>query len=64
LVSRRAEWPADKDATIVIHAGTDHRSTIAMPILWSYGYTDVRSLRGGLRAWTDAGYPVVAAEAP
>jgi rhodanese-related sulfurtransferase len=61
LVSRRAAWPSDKDATIVIHAGTDHRSTIAMSILWSYGYTDVRSLRGGLRAWTAAGNPVVEA---
>jgi rhodanese-related sulfurtransferase len=63
FIRRRAEWPANKDAAIVIHAGTDHRSTIAMPILWSYGYTDVRSLRGGLRAWTDAGYPVVEAAA-
>jgi rhodanese-related sulfurtransferase len=58
LVRRRDEWPADKDATIVIHAGTDHRSTIALSILWSYGYTDVRSLMGGLSAWTAAGYPV------
>jgi rhodanese-related sulfurtransferase len=64
IIRRRAEWPEDKDATIVIHAGTDHRSTIAMSILWSYGYTDVRSLKGGLRAWTAAGYPVVEAAAP
>jgi rhodanese-related sulfurtransferase len=59
LVSRKSEWPADKDATIVIHAGTDHRSTIAMSILWSYGYTDVRSLQGGLAPWTAAGFQVV-----
>jgi rhodanese-related sulfurtransferase len=32
---------------------------MAMTILWSYGYTDVRSLLGGLSAWVDAGYPVV-----
>ena len=59
LIRRKAEWPDDKDATVVIHAGTDHRSTIAMAMLWSYGYTNVRSLKGGLRAWTAAGYPVV-----
>ena len=64
LIRRKTEWPDDKSATIVIHAGTDHRSTIAMSILWSYGYTDVRSLKGGLRAWTAAGYPVVEAVAP
>jgi rhodanese-related sulfurtransferase len=64
MIRRKAEWPSDKDAPIVIHAGTDHRSTIAMSILWSYGYTDVRSLKGGLRAWTAAGYPVLEAVAP
>ena len=64
LIGRKAEWPDDKDASIVIHAGTDHRSTIAMSILWSYGYTDVRSLVGGFREWTAAGYPVVQAAVP
>jgi rhodanese-related sulfurtransferase len=41
------EWPADSAAPIVVYCGSGHRSTIAMTILWSYGYTDVRSLRGG-----------------
>ena len=59
FVSRKAEWPADKAAKIVSYCGTGHRCTIAMTILWSYGYTDVRSLKGGLGAWVEAGYPVV-----
>ncbi len=30
-----------------------------MTILWSYGYTDVRSLKGGFGGWSEAGYTVV-----
>ncbi len=65
FVDRRSEWPADKDAQIVIYCGSGHRSTIAMPILASYGYTEVYSLKGGYGAWSAAGYPVAGApEAP
>ena len=42
----------------VVYCGSGHRSTIAMPILWSYGYTDVLSMRGGVAEWVKAGYPV------
>ena len=35
------------DAPIVVYCGSGHRSTIAMTILRSYGYTNVRSLKGG-----------------
>ncbi|MCA9875075.1 MAG: rhodanese-like domain-containing protein, partial [Anaerolineales bacterium] len=59
LVASQDMWPADKDAPIVVYCGSGHRSTIAMTILWSYGYTDVQSLKGGFGAWVDAGYPVV-----
>jgi rhodanese-related sulfurtransferase len=58
-----ANWPADKDATIVIYCGSGHRSTIAMAILWSYGYSNVTSLKGGFGGWVDAGFPVVEAVA-
>jgi rhodanese-related sulfurtransferase len=34
-----------------------------MTILWSYGYTDVRSMKGGFAAWAEAGYPVAEAQA-
>ena len=61
FVARRAEWPADKDAPIVVYCGSGHRSTIAMPILWSYGYTDVLSMKGGFAEWAKAGYATVGA---
>lgn len=56
-------WPEDPEAPVVIYCGSGHRSTLAMAILWSYGYTDVQSLRGGFSAWNEAGYPVVELEA-
>jgi rhodanese-related sulfurtransferase len=58
LISRMADWPANKSEPIVVYCGSGHRSTIAMTILWSYGYTNVRSMKGGFGAWTAAGYPV------
>ncbi|HEY42654.1 MAG TPA: rhodanese-like domain-containing protein [Anaerolineae bacterium] len=44
FIARKTEWPADKATKIVIYCSGGHRSTIAMTILWSYGYRDVRSL--------------------
>lgn len=46
FIDRKSDWPLDKDATIVIYSGYGHRSTIAMTILMTYGYSDVRSLGG------------------
>jgi rhodanese-related sulfurtransferase len=61
FITQKAQWPADKNAAIVVYCGTGHRSTIAMSILWSYGYTNVHSLKGGLGAWVAAEFPVVPA---
>lgn len=58
FIDRKAEWPTDKNAPIVVYCGSGHRSTIAMAILWTYGYTDVLSLKDGFAGWQEAGYPV------
>ncbi len=58
FIADKALWPADKDAPIVVYCGSGHRSTIAMSILRAYGYTNVRSLKGGFGGWAGAGYPV------
>ncbi|MBN2043924.1 MAG: hypothetical protein JW757_02790 [Anaerolineales bacterium] len=57
LIAQKANWP-NKDAKIVVYCGSGHRSTIAATVLWSYGYTDVGSLKGGFGAWATEGYPV------
>ncbi|MCA9938182.1 MAG: rhodanese-like domain-containing protein, partial [Anaerolineales bacterium] len=64
FIAMRDLWPADPDASIVTYCGSGHRSTIAMSILWSYGFTDVLSLNGGFSGWVEAGYPVVEYVAP
>jgi rhodanese-related sulfurtransferase len=56
------QWPADQDATIVAYCGSGHRSTMAMTMLWSYGYNDIRSLKGGFGGWAEAGYPIAEVE--
>jgi len=60
FMSDMAMWPADKDAEIVVYCGSGHRSTMAMTILRTYGYTNVTSLKGGFGGWVDAGFPVAA----
>ncbi len=63
FISMKDKWPTDPDATVVVYCGSGHRSTMAMTMLWSYGFTDVRSMKGGFAAWTEAGLPVGVAEA-
>jgi len=58
FIAQMADWPADKDGKVVVYCGSGHRSTIAMTILWAYGYSDVSSMKGGFTAWVEAGYPV------
>ncbi len=64
FVANKADWPADKDTPIVIYCGSGHRSTMAMTILWSYGYTNVRSLKGGFGGWVEEGYDVTGGTTP
>jgi len=64
FVEAQDQWPSELGTPIVIYCGSGHRSTIAMTILYSYGYSDVRSLVGGFSAWAEAGYPVVEYAAP
>ncbi len=54
-----ADWPVDKDSSVVVYCGSGHRSTMGMAILWAYGYDNVQSLKGGFGGWVEAGYPSV-----
>jgi rhodanese-related sulfurtransferase len=58
FIAERAAWPADMDAPIAIYCGSGHRSTMAMTMMFNYGYMDVVSLSGGFSAWVAADYPV------
>ncbi len=50
----------DKGAPIVLYCGGGYRSALSADSLQQMGYTNVRSLAGGIRAWREAGYPLEA----
>jgi len=47
----------DKDAPVVLYCGGGGRSALAADALQGMGYTNVRSMAGGFRAWKAAGLP-------
>ncbi|MGB0910154.1 MAG: rhodanese-like domain-containing protein [Nitrospirales bacterium] len=49
----------DTAASIVLYCGGGYRSVLAAMSLGEMGYTEVRSMAGGLKAWENAGYSVV-----
>ena len=48
----------DKTAPLVLYCGGGYRSALAADNLQKMGYTNVISMDGGWRGWTDAGFPV------
>jgi rhodanese-related sulfurtransferase len=49
----------DKNARIVLYCGGGFRSALAADNLQKMGYTNVLSMDGGWRGWTEAGLPTV-----
>jgi rhodanese-related sulfurtransferase len=49
----------DKSATIVLYCGGGFRSALAADNLQKMGYSNVISMDGGWRGWTEAGFPVI-----
>jgi len=50
---------AETDEELVLQCGSGYRSNIAASILRQAGYNQVKSLAGGIFAWSNAGLPVV-----
>jgi rhodanese-related sulfurtransferase len=48
----------DKQARLVLYCGGGFRSALAADNLQKMGYSNVISMDGGWRAWTEAGLPV------
>lgn len=53
----------DLDAEIVLYCGGGYRSALAADSLGRMGYTNVSSMRGGIRGWREAGHPLTLADA-
>jgi rhodanese-related sulfurtransferase len=58
LESRSGELAKLKDRPVVAYCMTGNRSSLAAKVLERAGFKDVYQLRGGYRAWKDAGLPV------
>ena len=56
LQNRVNEVPRDREVVVICRSG--NRSQVGRDILRQAGFTRVTSVRGGLRAWRAAGYPV------
>ncbi len=48
----------DKSAEIVLYCGGGFRSALAADNLQRMGYTNIVSMSGGWRRWSELGYPV------
>ncbi len=57
ITQRLDEFPASKDAPIVIYCRSGSMSASAARDLVSEGFTNVYNLDGGFRSWIAAGYP-------
>ena len=51
----------DKSSTIVLYCGGGYRSALAAANLREMGYADVISMKGGIKAWKEAGFPIITA---
>jgi len=48
----------DKNASVVVYCKTGGRSTLGTYTLVQMGYKNLKSMDGGWKAWSKAGYPV------
>ena len=48
----------DKNAAVVVYCKTGGRSSLGTDTLVKMGYKNLKSMDGGWKAWTKAGYPV------
>lgn len=53
----------DQDKELVLYCGGGYRSALAADNLQKMGYRDVKLLKGGFRAWNEAGLPIEKEEA-
>jgi molybdopterin/thiamine biosynthesis adenylyltransferase len=64
VAERIDEIAPDQSEHLILHCRTDNRSARVAELLGELGYDDVTVIEGGIVAWTEAGYPVVAQLSP
>jgi molybdopterin/thiamine biosynthesis adenylyltransferase len=64
VVERIDELAPDRAEHLILHCRTENRSARVAQILGELGYENVDVIQGGIVAWTEAGFPVVAQLTP
>jgi len=49
---------ADRSVSIVVHCASGARSAMAADVLQEMGFSDVKSMAGGIVAWKEQGLPI------
>ena len=55
VLESAVETRIPRERPVVIYCASGNRSALAADTLQQMGYADVRSMRGGIRGWADAG---------
>ena len=58
LSERLSELALDNQRPVVVTCGVGHRAGLGVSILLRAGFSDVRNLLGGMKAWQALGFPV------
>ncbi len=58
-LSRLIEYPRDRSARIIVYCMTGRTSALALKDLQDAGFSNVQMLEGGMKAWEQAGLPLV-----
>jgi len=59
IIERDIEkFATDKSSDLILYCGGGYRAALAADSLQRMGYTNVRSMAGGWRAWIDADGPI------
>lgn len=59
IAAHQDQLPENKNTPLLVYCRSGRMSTSAVEQLKELGYTNIYHLDGGMRAWSDAGLPII-----